>query len=159
MTSIQVDSRTFDFPDGWLVTKYDDTTFYNNQFKGKARKSRGLKKEMKALDLIVLNPTDGVLYLIESKDYRTYRRQKEESPADEYIHKVIDTLTGILPTALCGKRNSYGKHIDAGEDTIASAIASRQSTTDGSAFRAASKVIETISSCVRSFRYPEQNPL
>ena len=118
MTSIQVDSRTFDFPDGWLVTKYDDTAYYNNQFKGKARKSHGLKKEMKALDLIALNPMDGMLYLIESKDYRTYRRQKKESPADEYIHKVIDTLTGILPTALCGKRNSSGKHIDAGEDTL-----------------------------------------
>ena len=118
MTSIQVDSRTFDFPDGWLVTKYDDTAYYNNQFKGKARKSRGLKKEMKALDLIVLNPTDGMLYLIESKDYRTYRRKKEESPADEYIHKVIDTLTGILPTALCSMRDVHGRHADCQEEIL-----------------------------------------
>ncbi len=60
----------------------------------------------------------GCFISLNQKTIERIDAKKEESPADEYIHKVIDTLTGILPTALCGKRNRYGKHIDAGEDTL-----------------------------------------
>ena len=74
MKNIAVDSRSFEFDDDWLVMKYDSTPYYNHQFKGKRKNSKGLKKEMRAVDLIALNPDDGSLYLIESKDYRLYSR-------------------------------------------------------------------------------------
>jgi len=32
MMDIQVDSLTFSFPDSWEVSKYDEWTFYRNQF-------------------------------------------------------------------------------------------------------------------------------
>ena len=73
---------------------------------------------MKAVDLIAMNPDDGLLYLIESKDYRSHIRQKAEPPSDEFVHKVLDTLTGILPTALCCKRDVNGRHADAQEEIL-----------------------------------------
>ena len=108
MTSIDVDSRTFVFPDGWLVMKYDDTPYYKKQFQGIDRTSRG---GMKAVDLIALKKADGVMYLIESKDYRVKRRSKEISPHEEFIQKVLDTLTGIIPTALCSYSSNPGEKV------------------------------------------------
>ena len=118
MKNIAVDSRSFEFDDDWLVMKYDDTTYYRKQFEGKKKKSNGLKKEMDSVDLIAMNLRDKVLYLIESKDYRFHRRTKPISPVKEFIQKVLDTLTGILPTALCGNRDDRGKHNDVGEEIL-----------------------------------------
>ena len=118
MKNIAVDSRSFEFDDDWLVMKYDSTPYYNHQFKGKRKNAQGLKKEMKAVDLIALNPADGALYLIESKDYRLHSQQKVAHPADEFIHKVLDTLTGILPTVLCGMRDVSGRHADPQEEIL-----------------------------------------
>ena len=118
MKNIAVDSRSFEFDDDWLVMKYDSTPYYNHQFKGKRKNAKGLKKEMKAVDLIAMNPDDGSLYLIESKDYRSHIRQKTETPADEFVHKVLDTLTGILPTALCSMRDVNGRHANAQEEIL-----------------------------------------
>ena len=97
MQDIPVDSRVFHFQDGWLVAKYDDMPFYQNQLKS----GYGLRRGLKAVDLIAFCPTDKTLYLIESKDYRKHRRTKSMPPAEDFIDKVIDTLTGLIPTILC----------------------------------------------------------
>lgn len=102
---ISVDSRIFHFDDSWLVMKYDDTPYYQRHLKNKS----GWKRGMKGVDLIAYNPADGTLYLIESKDYRKYRRKKEISPEQEFFDKVMDTFTGIIPTALCSTTFSAGE--------------------------------------------------
>jgi hypothetical protein len=102
MNSINVDSRTFDFPDEWLVVKYDEIPYYTTKFQNPSKGK--LKPEMKAVDLIALGKSgnEQVMYMIESKDYRVHRRTKDMPPAEEFIHKVLDTLTGMIPAALCG---------------------------------------------------------
>ena len=97
MQNITVDSRVFHFQDGWLVTKYDDMPYYRNNLSCK----RGYKRSLNAVDLIAFHPADKTLYLIESKDYRRHRRTKSISPAEEFVDKVTDTLTGLVPTMLC----------------------------------------------------------
>lgn len=104
MPDIPVDSRVFHFQDGWLVTKYDDMSYYRN----KLSREHGMKRSLKAVDLIAFHPADKTLFLIESKDYREHRRTKEVSPVEEFIGKVLDTLTGLVPTALCSDETSEG---------------------------------------------------
>lgn len=97
MQDITVDSRVFHFQDGWLVVKYDDMPYYRKQLSCK----RGYKRSLNAVDLIVFRPAGKTLYLIESKDYRRHRRTNRIPPAKEFVDKVTDTLTGLVPTMLC----------------------------------------------------------
>ena len=48
MNTINVDGLEFHFPAGWQASKYDEWSFYNNQFK----KFSGVK----AVDLLALSP-------------------------------------------------------------------------------------------------------
>ena len=105
MRDISVDSRVFHFPDGWRVMKYDDTPYYQNHLKNE----KGWKRGMKGVDLIAYNPGDRTLYLIESKDYRVHGRENPTSPEREFFDKVMDTLTGLVPTALCSTTNAAGE--------------------------------------------------
>lgn len=102
MKHIVVDSRIFEFPDSWLVVKYDDLPYYQEKLRCRASGSKGWKREMKGVDLIAMDMSakEPVMFLIESKDYRVYRRGKSMSPAEEFVQKVLDTLTGILPVIL-----------------------------------------------------------
>lgn len=113
MPSVVVDSRTFEFPDGWLVMKYDATPYYKVKFQGRTRGTRGLKPEMAAVDLIATDPCakEPTMYLIESKDYRVAHRSKPAPPDEEFIRKVLDTLTGILPTVLCSDSFQHGEKV------------------------------------------------
>ncbi len=90
--NVAVDSITFDFPAGWDVVKYDDWSFYRNQF-GVGR--RGIK----AVDVLAIDP-QSTLWFIEVKDYRRSRRSKASSLADEVARKVHDTLAALLPAKL-----------------------------------------------------------
>ncbi len=92
MQIFSVDGLCFDFPDDWLVTKYDDWAFYRKQF---VRMWDGIK----AVDLLALSP-EGTLYLIEAKDYRRHRREKGLGIADEAAHKAFDTLAALLPAKI-----------------------------------------------------------
>ena len=105
MLEIIVDSRIFQFPDDWYVIKYDDTPYYKNHLKNKC----GLRRGLKAVDLVAYDPNSRTLYLIESKDYRVHRREKPTPPDKEFSDKVIDTLTGLIPTALCGTTATAGE--------------------------------------------------
>jgi hypothetical protein len=80
---------SFYFPDDWLVTKYDDWSFYKNQFKDCCL-------GCKAIDFLAIDPAKKDLWLIEVKDYRNHRRLKDENLWEEIALKVLHTLSGIV---------------------------------------------------------------
>ena len=88
MNSIDVDSLRFRFPAGWSVTKYDDWSYYRNQF-------IKLRKGIKGVDLIALD-INKTVWFIEAKDYRDYKRRKEQPIDEEVRDKVFSTLAGVL---------------------------------------------------------------
>jgi len=92
MQRFNVDGLVFDFPDDWQVSKYDDWSFYKNQF---SRMWNGIK----ALDLLAID-TDKTAWLIEVKDYRVNPRTKPSDLAEEIAHKVFDTLAAIIPAKI-----------------------------------------------------------
>jgi hypothetical protein len=89
MQRLVVDGLNFDFPDDWQVSKYDDWSFYRNQF---SKMWNGIK----SLDLLVVDPSR-TAWLIEVKDYRTHRRTKPSDLGEEVASKVFDTLAAMLP--------------------------------------------------------------
>ena len=89
MQTLIEQSLAFNFPDNWIVTKYDDWSFYRNQFKDCC-------KGCKAVDFLAIDPVGGDLWLIEVKDYRNYRRAKEDNMWDEMAIKVLHTLSGLV---------------------------------------------------------------
>jgi len=91
MQSFQVDSLTFHFPHSWQVSKYDEWSFYRNQF-------YKMWNGIKAVDLIAVE--NGVVWLIEAKDYRQHRRTKLIDLADEVADKVFCTLAAMLPAKI-----------------------------------------------------------
>ena len=70
MTEIQEGDLKFSFPDHCEVGKYDEWSFYRNQFRSVAGGSKGV-------DILCLS--DDAAWLIEIKDYR----QQSETEADE----------------------------------------------------------------------------
>lgn len=78
---------TFTFPDETEATKYDNWSFYINQFQKNC-------KGTKAVDL--MNLQDGVLWLIEVKDYRQHPRTKPSDLGEEVAQKVRDSLAGLV---------------------------------------------------------------
>ena len=91
MQSFPVDSLTFHFPNSWQVGKYDEWAFYRNQF-------YKMWNGIKAVDLIAVE--NGVVWLIEAKDYRQNKRMKAIDIADEVADKVFCTLAAILPAKI-----------------------------------------------------------
>lgn len=91
-TSIVVDGLTFEFSDGWRASKYDDWSFYRNQF---SKAQRGIK----AVDLLAIDSSDEI-WLIEVKDYRLHPRTRPEEIHDEVAKKVVDTLAALLPASI-----------------------------------------------------------
>ncbi len=89
MQRFNVDGLNFDFPDDWRVSKYDDWSFYRNQF---SRMWNGIK----SLDLLAIDPNK-TAWLIEVKDYRINSRTKPSDLGEEIAHKVFDTLAAIIP--------------------------------------------------------------
>ena len=74
MMRLEVDGLTFTFSAGWSADKYDDWSFYRNQF-GKMRDG------IKAIDLLVLDP-DNTAWFVEVRDYRRHPPTKAINPAD-----------------------------------------------------------------------------
>jgi len=90
MPTIIEKKLTFSFPEGWLVNKYDEQSFYRQ----KVQKCRGTA----AVDILALSETD--LFLIEVKDFRKHRienkkRIQHAELADEFAQKVRDTIAGL----------------------------------------------------------------
>ena len=78
---------TFSFPDNTVATKYDDWSFYRNQFNSAFNGT-------KAVDF--LHVDDQITWLIEVKDYRANPRTKSVDIGDEIALKVRDTLAGLV---------------------------------------------------------------
>ncbi|WP_306605171.1 hypothetical protein [Azonexus sp.] len=89
---MNVDGLDFSFPADWLADKYDEWSFYRNQF---TKQQNGLK----AVDLVVFSP-EQTAYLIEVKDYRRPDAEKPSVLHDAITNKVIHTLAALLPAKL-----------------------------------------------------------
>ena len=87
MTEIHEGDLKFTFPDHCEVSKYDEWSFYRNQFESIAGGS-------KAADILCLS--GDVAWLIEIKDYRQHPRVKRSDIEDEFAGKVRDTLAGLV---------------------------------------------------------------
>ncbi len=83
----EVDGLRLTMPEGWWVWKYDDSAFHRNQFQNFAGGS-------KAMDAVAM-ANDGILWLIEIKDYRRKRRSKPSSVFAEVADKTRSTLAGL----------------------------------------------------------------
>lgn len=81
----------FAFPTSIGVSKYDDSPFYRNQFS---------RCQPKGVDFVAVEPSRGVLWLLEVKDYRVHRRTKPTDLGDEMRQKVLDTLAGLLTAGI-----------------------------------------------------------
>lgn len=92
MQRFNIDGLSFDFPDEWHVDKYDEWSFYRNQF---IRMRDGIK----SLDLLAID-SDKTAWLIEVKDYQQYPRTKPSELPREIADKVFDTLAAMLPAKL-----------------------------------------------------------
>ena len=88
MTEIEEGDLKFSFPDQCEAGKYDEWSFYRNQFQSVAGGS-------KAVDILCLS--DDAAWLIEIKDYRQHPnpRLKLIDIGDEVAGKVRDTLAGL----------------------------------------------------------------
>jgi hypothetical protein len=89
MTARDEGELTFHFPDDWKHSPYDQWSFYKNRF-SKCREG------LKAVDILAIDPRQESLWLIEVKDYRRNRRDKDISPWEETVLKVLDTLSGLV---------------------------------------------------------------
>jgi len=92
MPALDIDGLIFTFPNPWSVTKYDEWSFYRNQF---SRQGGGIK----AVDAIALDP-NGTAYLIEVKDYRHPETEKPSQLPAAIAGKVLHTLSAMLPAKL-----------------------------------------------------------
>lgn len=90
---------THTFPPGWESTKFDNWAFYRNRFQG------AFGGGNKAVDFLAFHPGEKTLWLIEVKDYRKHRREKEGGLCDEVAIKVRDTLACL-----------YAARVNAGSD-------------------------------------------
>ena len=86
MTEIREGDLTFTFPDDCEADKYDEWSFYRNQFHSVAGGS-------KAVDILCVSVD--AAWLIEIKDYRRHTRTKLIDIDDELARKVRDTLAGL----------------------------------------------------------------
>lgn len=89
----------FEFPEGWLTWKYDESHFYRNRF-------QGIVGGIKAADIIAVNfvaiHRERIAWLIEVKDYRIDSRTNTIDIIDEVAKKFLDTLAAALPAKLHG---------------------------------------------------------
>ena len=91
-TTLQVETLTFKFPAGWCTSKYDDWSFYRQQF---SRQSNGIQ----AVDVLAREPND-TAYLIEVKDYRHPDTEKPSQLPQAIANKVLMPLAAMLPAKL-----------------------------------------------------------
>lgn len=88
MPTIMEGNLTFQFPNAWQATKFDQWSFYRNQF-------QSVCGGAKAIDILALDPDDR-LWTIEIKDYRQQRRTKTGQLAEEVACKVRDSLAALV---------------------------------------------------------------
>lgn len=90
--SVEIDGFLLTFQAGWATWAFDSSTFYRKHF-------QAFDGGTKAVDLLALS-SEGLLWLVEVKDYRRQRRTKVGSVYDEVASKVIGTLAGIFAASV-----------------------------------------------------------
>ncbi len=88
MPQINEGQLRFNFPDDWEASKFDEWSFYVNQF-------QSVCGGAKAVDVIAVEP-NVCLWNIEAKDYRQHRRTKTIDLAEEIAVKARDSLAAIV---------------------------------------------------------------
>jgi hypothetical protein len=88
MPTITEGQLTFIFPDSRLASKFDDWSFYRNQFQ---RVCNGTK----AIDVLAVE-VRACFRAIEIKDYRRQPRTKAIELAEEIAEKVRDSLAALV---------------------------------------------------------------
>ena len=83
----------FQFEEASVSWKYDDSSFYRNQFQSFAGGAKGVD---------FLCHTKDTVWLIEVKDYRAHERQKSQDLSEEVAEKVRDTLAGLAALRVNG---------------------------------------------------------
>jgi hypothetical protein len=92
MSELEVDGFKFKFPEGWQCDKYDEWSFYRNQF---IKQFNGIK----AVDVLAVS-LDKTAYLIEVKDYSHPDTEKPSELPKAVAEKVIHTLAALLPAKI-----------------------------------------------------------
>ena len=92
MSELEVDGFKFKFPEGWQCDKYDEWSFYRNQF---IKQFNGIK----AVDVLAVS-LDKTAYLIEVKDYSHPDTEKPSELPKTVAEKVIHTLAALLPAKI-----------------------------------------------------------
>jgi hypothetical protein len=88
MPTIVEGQLRFDFPGHWQVSKFDEGSFYRNQF-------QSVCGGTKAVDILAIHPAT-CCWNIEVKDYRQFPRTKAFDLADEIAVKVRDSLAALV---------------------------------------------------------------
>lgn len=92
MVTIDIDGLIFTFPADWTASKFDEWSFYRNQF---IKQFDGIK----AVDAIAIAP-DRSAFLIEVKDYRHPDTEKPSQLPQAIANKMLHTLAALLPAKL-----------------------------------------------------------
>ena len=92
MPTLFVEGLHFDFPEGWLASKYDDWSFYRNQFIKQGN-------HIGAVDILTISSENNA-FLIEVKDYCHPETIKPSELAQAIANKVFHTLAALLPAKL-----------------------------------------------------------
>lgn len=102
MVKVVEKSLLFSFDDNHDVLKYDDSSFYRDQFEH--------IMSTKAVDIVCV--TDDAAWLIEIKDYSHGR--EDEAPLDDVlVQKVLDTLAGLTVANSEGNKDGTTKYVAA----------------------------------------------
>ena len=107
MTTIIEGALSFEFPEGWRILKYDESTFFVNHFQNVCEGAKGV-------DIVAIAPKD-CLWLIEVKDYRAGARQKLIDLAMEIAIKVRDSLAGLAAARL---RANVGEELELADQAL-----------------------------------------
>jgi len=111
MATLREQGQSFEFPDSWDVTKFDEWSFYRGQFSKLAAAKLNCSSceaevrcancnsqrvaGTKGVDFLAIE-SDDVYWQIEVKDYRQTRQASFVFLADEVALKVRDTLACLV---------------------------------------------------------------
>lgn len=95
MTIIPEARLEFVFQDNWQASKYDEWSWYRNQFERIQFNLDGKDVTLKGVDIVAVAPDRG-LWLIEAKDYRYEALPKPSDLPQAVAKKVLDTLSGLF---------------------------------------------------------------
>lgn len=92
MATLNVDGLIFTFPHDWAASKYDEWSYYRNQFVKQ-------QSNIKAVDILAISPNQ-TAFFIEVKDYRHPETERPSELPQAIATKVLHTLAAMLPAKI-----------------------------------------------------------